>query len=139
MYLSIPALPGQRCAAAAFPQSLRVTNCFVAVLAYADKVALPVAICIRVPDIQRKLWRAAHMVDMVHQLRPPVTSALLAQLALMLVHVQHLVRYPHPLRRTVERMHITGCYQSTKPFVKLIGHFLYLSMPLPNHLLKFLF
>ena len=62
------------------------------------------------------------MVYMVHQFRPPVTSALLAQLALMLVHVQHLVRYPHPLRGTIERMHIAGCYQSAKPLIKLISH-----------------
>ena len=94
----------------------------MAVLAYADKVALPVAVCIRIPDIQRKLWRAAHMVDMVHQFCPPVTPALLAQLAFVLVHVQYLVRQPHPLRGAVERMHITGCYQRAEPFVKLIGH-----------------
>ena len=91
MCRSIPALAGQRRAAAAFPQPLRVANSLVAVLAHADKVALLVAVCIRVPDIQRQLWRTAHMVDMVHQLCPPVTPAFLAQLALMLVHVQYLV------------------------------------------------
>lgn len=91
MCRSVPALAGQR-RAAAFPQPFRVADSLVAVLAYADKVALPVAVCIRVPDIQRKLWRAAHMVDMVHQLCPPVTPALLAQLTFVLVHVQHLVR-----------------------------------------------
>ena len=63
----------------------------MAVLAYTDKVSLPVAVCIRVPDIQRKLRRAAHMVDMVHQLCPPITPALFAQMAFVLVHVQHLV------------------------------------------------
>ena len=78
MCQSVPALAGQRRAAAAFPQPLRVAHSLVAVFAYADKVALPVAVCIRVPDIQRKLWRAAHMVDMVHQLCPPVTPTLFA-------------------------------------------------------------
>lgn len=88
----IPHFYCQRRTAAAFPQPLRVAHSFVAVLAYADKVALLIAVCIRVPDIQRQLGSTAHMVDMVHKLRPPVTPALLAQLALMLVHVQHLVR-----------------------------------------------
>lgn len=92
MCQSVPALAGQRRAAAAFPQPLRVAHSLVAVLAYADKVTLPVAVCIRIPDIQCKLWRAAHMVDMVHQLCPSVTPALLAQLAFVLVHVQYLVR-----------------------------------------------
>ena len=92
MYQSVPAFAGQRRAAAAFPQPLRVAHSLVAVLAYADKVALLVAVCIRVPDIQCQLWRAAHMVDMVHQLCPPVAPVLLAQLAFMPVHVHHLVR-----------------------------------------------
>ena len=91
----------------------------VAVLAYTDKIALPVAVCICIPDVQRLFRCVLDMVDMVDQVGAPVSPALLADLALVLVHVQHIMRQPHPLRRAVERMHIAGCDQALKPLKKL--------------------
>lgn len=88
----------------------------VAVLAYTDKVALLVAVCICIPDIQRLFRCILDMVDMMDQVGAPVSSALLADLALVLVHIQHLMRQPHPLRRAVERMHIAGCNQALEPY-----------------------
>lgn len=64
----------------------------VAVLAYADKVAPPVAVCIYIPDVQRPFRCVLDMVDMMDQVGAPVSPALLADLALVLVHVQHLMR-----------------------------------------------
>ena len=87
----------------------------VAVLAYTDKVALPVAVCICIPDVQRPFRCVLHMVDVMDQVCAPVSPALLADLALMFVHVKNLMRQPHPLRRAVERMHIAGCNQALEP------------------------
>ena len=66
-----------------------MTDRLVAVLAYTDKVALPIAVCICIPDVQRPFRCIFHMVDMVDQVGAPVSPALLADLALVLVHVQH--------------------------------------------------
>lgn len=88
----------------------------MAVLAYTDKVALPVAVCICIPDVQCPFRCVLNMVDMMDQVGAPVSPTLLADLALVLVHVQHLMRQPHPLRRAVERMHIVRCNQTLEPY-----------------------
>ena len=92
-----------------------MANRLMAVLAYTDKVALPVAVCICIPDVQRPFRCILNMVDMMDQVGAPVSPALLADLALVLVHIQHFMRQPHPLRRAVERMHIAGCNQALEP------------------------
>ena len=52
----------------------------VAVLAYTDKVALPVAVCICIPDVQRPFRCILDMVDVMDQVCAPVSPALLADL-----------------------------------------------------------
>ena len=113
---SVPALARQRRSAFASAHPLRMADRLVAVLAYTDKVALPVSVCICIPDVQRPFRCVLDMVDVMDQVGAPVSTALLADLALVLVHVQHLMRQPHPLRRAVERMHIAGCNQTLKPY-----------------------
>lgn len=68
-----------------------MTDRLMAVLAYTDKVALPVAVCICIPDVQRPFRCVLDMVDMMDQVGAPVSPALLADLALVLVHVQNLM------------------------------------------------
>ena len=68
-----------------------MTDCLMAVLAYTNKVALPVSVCICIPDVQCLFRCVLDMVDMMYQVRAPVSSALLADLALVLVHVQYIM------------------------------------------------
>ena len=103
-------------------QPLRVTNCLVAVLAYTDKIALLVAVGVLIPDIQCLVRCVLDMIDMMHQFGALVSAALLADLALVLIHVKHAVRQPDPLRRAVEWMHVSGRDQRPEPIQKCFGH-----------------
>ena len=68
-------------------QPLRVADCLVAVFTHTDKVALLAAAGVLIPDIKRLVRRILDVVDMVHKVSATVSPALLAYLALVLVHV----------------------------------------------------
>lgn len=87
---SIPALPGQRRRAFGAAHSFWVADRLVAVLAHADEVALLLSIGVFVINIQRQRRSIPHMVYMVYQLGAVIPPALLAYLALVPVHLQHL-------------------------------------------------
>lgn len=87
---SIPAFPGQRRHTLGAAHSFRVTDRLVAVLAHTDEVALLLSIGVFVINIQRQRRSIPHMVHMVYQLGAVIPPALLAYLAFVPVHLQHL-------------------------------------------------
>lgn len=101
----------------------------VAVLAYTDKIALLVAVGVLIPDIQCLVRCILDMIDMMNQLGVLVSAALLTDLTLVLIHVEHAVRQPDPLRRAVERMHVSGRDQRPEPIQKCFGHICTPTMP----------
>ena len=108
-------LGGQRRPKGCLVHPLRVTHGLVTVPADAHQVPPLLSLSIRVPDIQGQRRRPAQMVDVMHQIRPAVTAAVLADQALVVVHPFHLAGNMPPFRRHIERMHITRLDQAAEP------------------------
>lgn len=119
---SVPPLPGQRCFALVSAQTLRMTDRLVTILAHTDKIALVFAVGVLIPNVQRLVRCILNMIDVMDQLGPSISTALFADLALVLVHLHHTMRELHPLSAAVKRMHITGCNQAFQPVQQFLSH-----------------
>lgn len=87
---SIPPFLGGEMRCRRLSHSLRMTNRLMAAPADADQVAFPLTISICVVNIQSQIRPELHMIDMMDQICPVVSSLGFADLALMAIIPKHI-------------------------------------------------
>lgn len=112
---SIPPLHGgkTRCCWPLHP--LRMANCLMAALADTDEIALTLPFCVQVVNIQSKIRPVLHMVDMMDQICPVISTFCFAYLALAPVCLKHICTQGPPFGCNVKGMYIPCCYQCPQP------------------------
>lgn len=87
---SIPPLFGGKMRSCRLSHPFRVANRFMAPLANAEQVTFSFPVGIRVENIQSQVRPVLHMVDMMDQICPVISTLCFAYLALVPVQLKHI-------------------------------------------------